>query len=142
MKRPVLLILLLFTLVAHIACNKEDTQEKEPHDKLEQQGILGQWKLESQTRNGITNMAVPCCDTLIYTASGKQDDLKGTFKAVSSGYATVGEFELLPSTNNIRFIYDDTQKIYQYQLAPESINFSYKEDQDDMEESWKKLDQD
>lgn len=128
------LFVLLTILTVFSSCEKD---EIEPTDNLEQFGILGKWGLQSITINGITDMSLHY-DTLEFKPDSEISDLKGEFTTSGAGYETNGVFVLNSVNNTIQFDYDDTQKLYEFQISDNLINFAYSEDNHEIIESWRK----
>ncbi len=116
-----------------------EEDQVESLDHLEQVGILGQWKLDNRSVNGIANLAVESCDSLHFDADSEPTDWKGMFRASGNGYARTGDFELDTLNRTIAFSYEDVLKWYSIQLTHNSIRFNYLENQDQIEEYWIKL---
>ncbi len=129
------LFTILTGLTVLISCEKDDTEQIE---NLEQFGILGQWKLETRTINGITDLSIQCCDYIEFEADSEIADLKGKFLANGVGYETKGVFEIDTSKTTIQFDYGDTQKSYEFQISEDLIIFSYSEDNLEIIEDWRK----
>lgn len=127
--------LIIIPIITLMSCEKEDLSQV---NKLEQIGVLGQWKLESRVVNGISDLAVQCCDYIEFNSDGNSDGLKGKFKAFGTGYETNGEFELKNSNKTLQFDYDNTQKLYGFQISDEVITFTYSEDNHEVIENWRK----
>ncbi len=115
-----------------ISCDKEEIEQT---DNLQQTGILGQWKLDSRETNGISSLAVECCDYIEFKTDSEPTDLTGEFKAFGAGYETNGDFELNNANQSIEFIYDE-QLLYEIQISDENIVFSYLENNDSIVEYW------
>lgn len=131
----ILFILLPISMTVLTSCDKDEVEQA---DKLEQIGVLGQWKLETRIVNGITGLIAECCDYIEFKTDSEPGDLKGEFRAFGAGYETIGVFELNTSINTIQFAYDDTQKLYGFQITDDFITFTYSEDNDEINEDWRK----
>ncbi|MBE0637089.1 MAG: hypothetical protein IH598_01045 [Bacteroidales bacterium] len=133
------LVLILSILTVFSSCEKvEKKVEIETSDNLEQFGILGKWKLETRTINGITDLSIQCCDYIIFKPDSEPDNLKGEFTASGVGYETNGVFELNPSNSIIYFNYDNSQKSYEFQISDNLTTFTYNENNQEIIEDWRK----
>ena len=130
---PVVFLIILFVLTS---CENDEIEQT---DRIEQFGILGQWKLESLTINGITDLSIQCCDYIEFKKDTDSDDLKGEFIAYGVGYETNGVFELITSNNTIQFDYDNKQKVYEFQILDNLIIFKYSDDNQKIIEDWRKV---
>jgi len=117
------------------SCKKNESQTP---DNLEQFGILGEWKLETRTINGNSDLSVLCCDYIMFKTGNELDDLKGEFEAFGNGYETDGVFELNTVNSIIHFDYDNSQKSYEFQISNNIITFIYDENSQEVIESWRK----
>ena len=132
-----LLVLFLAIITVFTGCEKDEEKEKiEPSDSLEQFGILGQWKLDSREVNGISSLAVECCDYIIFETDSIPTDLKGLFNSNEVGYETNGAFELDILNESIEFLYNNKQKLYGIQISDNRIVFNYSENNDSIIEHW------
>lgn len=128
-------VLILIILILFSSCK---TGEVETADDLEQTGILGEWKLDSRSVDGIADLSIQCCDYITFKPDSEPQDLFGEFTATGLGYETSGVFELNSSTNTIHFDYDNSQKSYEFQVSPSSITFAYLENDQEIIEDWRK----
>lgn len=128
-------VLFVIPLLVLSSCEKDEVEQT---DQLAPIGVLGQWKLEIRSVNGISSLAVECCDYLEFSTDSEPSDLKGAFRALGAGYETDGVFELNTSNNTIQFDYNDTQKLYGFQLSDDLITFTYSENDQDISEDWRK----
>jgi hypothetical protein len=134
-----LLVLFLLILTVFTSCEKNEENDKiEPSDKLEQFGILGKWRLQSLTINGITDMIVHY-DTIGFTTGIESNDLMGEFRSVGAGYETNGSFELNNENNTIIFDNNNTQKLYEFLISGNYMTFKYNEDSIEYIEDWSKV---
>jgi hypothetical protein len=131
-------ILITTVILSFIVLTSCDKGEVEEIDNLQQTGVPGLWKLESREINGISGLAVECCDYIEFKTDSEPTDLKGKFKAFGVGYATNGVFELNTTDETIEFIYDDEQLLYEIQISENIIVFSYSEKNDSIIEHWRK----
>ena len=129
------LILLSIFLTFFMSCEKEET---ELVDNLEEVGILGKWRLLFITVNGITDMSIRF-DTIEFCTDSERGDLKGKFSAIGTGYETNGVFEIEKKKEIIYFDYNNTQKIYGFQISYDLMTFSYTKDGQDITEDWSRL---
>ena len=129
-----LLLLIVFSASALSSCDSDDEQL----DSLEESGIIGTWKLESRTIDGITGLIIECCDYIEFRTEGKKNDLQGQFISSGVGYETIGVFEINNTNNTIQFDYNTKQLIYEYQVSNDLISFFYIEDNQDIIEDWRK----
>jgi len=131
----VITFMLVFTLITLVGCEKD---ENEKQDNLQQTGIIGKWKLESRSIDGISSLAVECCDYIEFKTDNELDDFKGEFMAYGTGYETTGEFELNTTENTIHFDYNNTCRSYEYQIFAGLLEFIYMEDDQKIGEDWRK----
>lgn len=132
-------ILFLSTVILFLlsSCEKKEIDQS---DKLEQMGVLGKWKLQMRTINGITDLIAPCCDFIEFKADNESGDLKGNFVATSPGNETAGVFEINTAAKTIRFEFNNKQMSYEYFLSETIITFTYWEDELEIIEDWAKED--
>ncbi|MFO7719320.1 MAG: hypothetical protein R6W85_02625 [Gillisia sp.] len=128
-------ILLFIFMILLTSCDKDQVEQI---DNLEQTGVLGMYKLETRIVNGISSLAIECCDYIEFKTDSEPGDLKGVFRAFGVGYETNGVFELNPSTNTIQFEYNDTQTSYGFKSLEDVITFTYSEDNAEIIEYWRK----
>lgn len=126
---------LVILLVSLGSCAKEEPEQTE---NLASTGLLGQWKHESTLVNGVSDLAVACCDYLTFRADSDPSDLRGEFEADGTGYATQGVFELGMESSTIRLAYGSTQKLYAIEIFEETFIFRYTEDTREVEEHWRR----
>ena len=131
-----LLGFILVFLLALTSCKKEEEEVVvvQP-DHLEQVGILGAWRLQARTINGITNMSVHF-DTMEFETGSASNDLMGDFRSVRPGSETVGQFEVNTAEQTILFHYNDTQLVYDFQISGNSMTFTFTVDGDEFIEDW------
>ncbi|MFP8487987.1 hypothetical protein ACKGJO_02720 [Gracilimonas sp. Q87] len=129
-------MLFVFTLVTLTSCG---VNEAEQMDSLEQTDILGEWKLDSRSVNGISDLSIQCCDYIEFKTDDDPSDLKGEFRSYGVGYETNGLFELKDSDKTIQFVYNDVQRAYEFQLSDDRLTFTYPEDDSEIIEYWRKL---
>lgn len=126
-------LLAFFLILAN--CKK---QEAEQTDNLNQYGILGQWKLEARSVDGVSDLSVQCCDYIEFKTDTKLDDLKGAFTASGLGYSSDGYFELQLNNDSIHFDFADRQKVFEFQVSGDQVTFTYFEAGDRIIEAWRK----
>lgn len=131
--RKFTILILILTVLS--SCEKDEIQTP---DNLEQIGVLGEWKLETRTINGISDLAVLCCDYIMFRTDNELDDLKGEFTAFGDGYETDGVFKLNTASNIIHFDYDNSQESYEFQISNDLITFTYDENSQEVIENWRK----
>ncbi|MFZ6052569.1 hypothetical protein [Halocola ammonii] len=141
MHRIYLLVLFFISFTVITGCEKVDDEkmETEKTDNLNETGLIGQWKLEARSLNNISDLSVECCDYIEFKTDDDSSDLKGAFIATGVGYETKGDFELKPSDNIIQFNYEDSEKVYEYQMINDLIIFTYVEEGNEVVEDWRKL---
>jgi hypothetical protein len=132
-----LLIFTIMVLAAVPSCN-DDEEIPITRDRLEDTGILGKWKLESRAVNGISNLAVECCDYIVFYQDREPDDLSGNFEASGYQYATIGIFTLNLDEESILFQYEDRNMEYTFDLEQNTLNFLYVEDKNEISETWRR----
>lgn len=122
-------------LAALTACEKDNTPATDP---LLQSPMIGMWKLETRFVNNISDLAVACCDYLEFNLDADPNDLKGRFAATGAGYETLGQFELITETEQIRFQYEDNTLLYDVQFYGDVMTLTYQENDAFVEENWRK----
>lgn len=130
-----LTVLLALSLVALTSCGKD---EAEPIDRLEEVGILGQWKLEVRSVNGISSLALECCATIEFKTDGEPTDLKGAFTSTDTASEANGVFELNTATDTVQFNYGNTQLLYGFQISQDYLTFTYLEGDAEVVEGWRR----
>ena len=146
MRKLNLTLSVIFTsLMALTSCKSDDDENVQLNDKVDQTdnlqkvGVLGTWKLNSRAINGISSLAVECCDFIKLKSDSLATDLKGFYSAFGVGYEINGQFGLSEAIDTIEFIADGEQKIvYEVQISDSSMVFSYKENNDAIVENWRK----
>ncbi|MGB5323387.1 hypothetical protein [Lutimonas sp.] len=131
--------ILIFTILVFAAvpsCN--DEEELIGEDILQDIGIIGKWKLDSRAVDGISNLAVQCCDYIEFEQDKQTDSLSGNFKAYGYLFQTNGIFTLNLNEESILFQYDNTQKVYTYTLEENILAFRYTENGQEISETWRK----
>ena len=132
-----ILFSLLFPGVSVISssCKKAEVVQV---DELNHLGLPGQWKQESITINGITNMSVPCCDYIEFKTDSEPNDLKGTFKATGVGYESNGVFEVSAAYDTIKFEFDGKLITYGFLVSGNLLTFTPTQNGDIHSEDWRK----
>jgi hypothetical protein len=131
-----IVIITFLTLAVLLSCCEEEALKSE--NILDENRIFGKWKLESRAINGISNLAVECCDYIEFEQENQNDNLNGRFEAYGYQYETQGTFTLNLEEQSILFQYDDTQKLYTYALKEDALLFHYIENGKDVSEVWRK----
>lgn len=129
-------ILFAISLIVITSCG---VNEAEQLDNLEEIGLLGEWKLDSRSVNGISDLSIQCCDYIEFKTDNDPSDLKGEFRSRGVGYETNGLFELKDSDKTIQFVYNNVQRAYEFQLSGDRLTFIYPEDDSEIIEYWRKL---
>lgn len=136
-------------ILALSSCAKETIHEVEEIEQtdnvflissLSALDLFGTWKLETRMVNNITDASVPCCDYIELREDSDSSDLIGAFTATGVGYETQGTFSLDASASTIRLTYGSTQKAYDFALSDNLMQFSYVENNRNVEENWRKED--
>lgn len=131
--------ILIFTILVIAAVPScKDDEELVGKDILQDIGIIGKWKLDSRVVDGISNLAVECCDYLEFEEDNQTDHLSGNFKAYGYLFETNGVFTLNLNEESILFQYDDSQKLYAYALEENILAFRYTENGQEISETWRK----
>jgi len=127
-----LVFVMLFVLTA---CDND-----EPNDDsvLVKSGILGRWKLQSRSFDGITPLIREVGYYLTLLEDKDRSDLNGDFLSVSPGSETNGLFELNPASGTIRFEFRSDTLIYEYEVLDDVLIFKYRENGTEIEEIWVK----
>ena len=131
--------ILIFTVLIFAAvpsCN--DDEELVGKDLLQDIGIIGKWKLESRAVDGISNLAVECCDFIEFEQDEQTDPLTGHFKAYGYQFETNGSFTMNLDEESILFQYDDSQKLYAYVLEENILAFRCTENGQEISETWRR----
>ena len=130
-----IVFLFITILIAITACENDEIERK---DNLEKIGILGVWKLEMRIVDGIAHMAVECCDYIEFNTDSKPSDFIGEFEAYGIGYEKNGIFQVNSTNDTVLFDYDNTQRLYRFEVLDNSLSFYYSEDNQEIVENWRK----
>ena len=131
--------ILIFTILVFAAvpsCN--DEEELIGEDILQDIGIIGKWKLDSRAVDGISNLAVECCDYIEFEQDNQTSHLYCNFKSYGYQYETYWIFTLDLNVESILFEYDNTQKVYTYTVEDNILAFRYTENGQEILETWRK----
>ena len=137
LKNSLILALTFITMLTSCEKDEENTNIANT-DNLEQIGIISQWKLDSRDINGISSLAVECCDYIDFEMDSDPNDWSGLFNAFGTGYNTNGVFELDTSDETIDFSNNDDQRLYNIQISETRIEFNYMDNSDSIVEHWLK----
>lgn len=83
-------------------------------------------------------MATECCAYIEFKIDSEPEDLTGEFRAHGFGYEVNGIFELNILKNTVHLDYEDTQKLYEFQILNDVISFTYSENDQEIIEDWRK----
>lgn len=142
MRSKPLLLTLIFFLILFSACKKvedealapnQQTQDKDP---LVEYGILKEWKLEARSVDGVSDLSIQYCDSIILKSDEIIDDFMGNFTARGLGYEKKGNFKVDTLEKQIYFEYDTILKAYNFRLSDKRLTFSYNENGQFIEEWW------
>lgn len=142
MRSKPLLLILISIIIFFSACKKEEdevlapNQQTQDKDPLEEYGILNEWKLEARSVDGVSDLSIQCCDSIILKSDQIIDDFQGSFTARGLGYEKEGTFEVDTLEKLIYFEYDTILKTYNFRLSDKRITFSYNENDQFIEEWW------
>lgn len=115
--------------------------DDDSEDRLKAEGILGQYTLSSRSVDNISDLSVPCCDTLELTTDADPEDLRGAVRAYGVGYENSGAFTLKPSEGLIEFEYENTQRLRAYEQNDDQLFLTYEEANKTIREGWQRLPQ-
>lgn len=107
-------------------------------DRLEDAGILGEWKLDYRVFNSIGDLSILCCDYLVFSTSGSPDDLRGKYTARGTGYENSGEFVCTEALDSLTTVRDNQVMTYGLSVESEGLTFSYIQEGDEIVEYWVK----
>lgn len=123
------------------SCKQEEDNSNiaaEEQDLLESTNILGDWKLQSRSFNGITSLAIECCEYLEFRSDSILSDYSGNFFAHGTGYQTTGTFEINPDSSLLSFYFSNNHLIYYFEAEDSSLLLRYNDDNQDVVENWVK----
>lgn len=129
------IVSILSVIILFMSCDNTDIEQT---DNLDQSGILGQWKLESISTNGISDLSILCCEYIQFIADDELNDLRGEFTTSGNGSSTNGVFELNTANNTIHFEYDNSQNSYEFHISNNFMSFTYEENNQEIIEGWRK----
>jgi hypothetical protein len=115
--------------------------DDDSEDRLKAENILGEYTLASRSVDNISDLSVPCCDTLELTTDADPDDLRGAVRASGVGYENSGAFTLNPSEGLIEFEYESTQRLRAYEQIDEQLFLTYEEENQTIREGWQRMPQ-
>jgi len=113
--------------------------DDDSEDRLKAENILGQYTLSSRSVDNISDLSVPCCDSLELTTDADPDDLRGAVRASGVGYENSGAFTLNPSEGLIEFEYENTQRLRAYEQTDDQLFLTYEEANKTIREGWQRL---
>jgi len=133
---------LLFCLLTGILCSLSLTScEDDSEDRLQAENILGTYILSSRSFDNISDLSVPCCDTLDLIADADPHDLRGVMRAYGTGYDNSGAFTIKPSEGLMEFEYGSTRRIMPYEQADDQLYLTYEEANQTIQEGWMRISQ-
>lgn len=135
MKLIISYILLAISIVLFSSCKKQVLQSEDP-GMLEQIGILGTWEIQSYQVNGVTNMAIYCCEFTEFNDDNQPDDNNGTYRSYGSGVESNGKFTIDVKKSTISFGDSSNKKVYDYQIQDNNLTISYSKDEDEIIETY------
>lgn len=138
--RTVFFSFVLVFFAAFAGCSKEEEDRSEPVDRLDELGLTGTRVLVMRTYGNITNMAVPCCDTLVVRKDDQPNDLVGRFRMVSPGFEGEGILTANPEDSTLLFVRDGNEFVSSYTLSSTDLTMWYEEDDVLITEDWALLD--
>ena len=121
-----ILVLLALTTSTFFAC---EIKVNDP-DKLAEVGILGTWEIHGQTINGITNMAVQCCEFVEFSPAGEPTDYSGDYKAYGGDYEVNGRFTVVVRTKTLTTFSEGRQEEFSYLIEDDFLEISYTDGSD------------
>ncbi|MGF1554982.1 lipocalin family protein [Paucihalobacter sp.] len=135
-----LIFLLLAPLLLAFTCD-EDADIN--YDKLNELGILGEWEINSETINGISDLTVQCCKFIEFLPDSNNEDFNGLFTFnddPSQSYN--GVFTVDPTNQVITFQRDGNEDVvYSYTIngSQDTLSFTFTENDAIFEQNWVKI---
>lgn len=131
------LVFFLFSLYLLGGCQNEETT---PTCDLRQSDLIGTWEIQSLTIDGISSLAIVCCQFLELQEDGQAQDCQGGFiYSDAQNLINQGSFVLAPSSLSISFNTGSRQFTYAYQVQNEQLTFIYQEDGAEFVETWARI---
>lgn len=123
---------------AAAGCAKEETTSALP-DYLEVVGLTGTRVLTFREIGGISDMAVPCCDTLVVHSDGASTDFVGGFRLATYGPDLIGTVTADPEAATLLFSYNETERLRSYVVSGDNLTLTYTDDGVVYVEGWRRI---
>ena len=132
--------LLLAPLLMIFTCD-EDTDIN--YDNLNELGIFGEWEINSETIDGISDLAAPCCRFIEFLPDGNNEDFSGLFNySVQPTQSYDGIFTVDPTNQVITFQREGNEEVmYSYTInnSQDTLSFTFTENEAVFEQDWVKI---
>ena len=131
------LILFLFFL---LGCSTGDDNDNRT-DKLNPIGILGNWKINDRSFDGITPLIVVCCEFIEFKADENKQDLSGLYNWSSGQFRGSGIFTI-DNINQALILQDENDEdVYEFIISESGQEFllNYLDNETLISESWIKI---
>lgn len=132
--------LLLAPLLMIFTCD-EDTDIN--YDNLNELGIFGEWEINSETIDGISDLTVQCCRFIEFLPDGNNEDFSGLFNySVQPTQSYDGIFTVDPTNQVITFQREGNEEVmYSYTInnSQDTLSFTFTENEAVFEQDWVKI---
>ena len=132
--------LLLVPLLMAFTCD-EDTDIN--YDNLNELGIFGEWEINSETIDGISDLTAPCCRFIEFLPDGNNEDFSGLFNySVQPTQSYDGIFTVDPTNQVITFQREGNEEVmYSYTInnSQDTLSFTFTENEAVFEQDWVKI---
>lgn len=123
MKNPFLYLTLLS--FCFFACSDDDSE----NNLLQDTGIIGEWEITMRGIDNTSTTEVVCCESLIFTDNGSENDLIGDYTFIYNG-ENYGSF-ILDTENNTITLTSESGNIntQTYLITENTLEFWYYENE-------------
>lgn len=132
--------LLLAPLLMAFTCD-EDTDIN--YDNLNELGIFGEWEINSETIDGISDLTVQCCRFIEFLPDSNNEDFSGLFNySVQPTQSYDGIFTVDPTNQVITFQREGNEEVmYSYTInnSQDTLSFTFTENEAVFEQDWVKI---
>ena len=136
MNRFANIVLFVVIFSAAAGCGKDDIGYA-PIDHLALLGLPNTRVLHMRTVDGISDMAMPCCDTLTIATDDQPDDFTGRFAIASLGFDAEGSVAVNPEESSLLFSYNDTVQVRNYTVSADGgLTLTYTQNGNQIAEDW------
>lgn len=132
--------LLLAPLLMAFTCD-EDTDIN--YDNLNELGIFGEWEINSETIDGISDLTAQCCRLIEFLPDGNNEDFSGLFNySVQPTQSYDGIFTVDPTNQVITFQREGNEEVmYSYTInnSQDTLSLTFTENEAVFEQDWVKI---